>query len=685
MRSIVSGVAGSVRLKQLTAAGLTMAERHGKRLDKSGKARAVNDTPALTRTGLDLNELYRAHVEGAFIPSAKAKAMHMILQFPKELVDPTDASGMLDHARAYAERVFGPDAVFADRIDRDETNTQVVDLFIAPKYLKRTKRSEKLSVSMSRHLKKLAEKHGHPPLPQGIGRAMQDELFEYFRDVMKLGGVERGARKTYPGPDWKSAEQQRLEELEEIEGTLQRERVAVREQATELAERFEDLNARICELAEREQAIEAREQGLDSREWDLTGREARVEADQASAGAARQDADAAAQSVQADRRLLEFEQAETTRAQAERDASLDRRAEEADERERATSSALAAARIAQAAVDQARAEMDAALRAAVRFRDAAAAEAAEAKLLHDAARAERDKAASERDRLAAERSRLESEGALHEAQIALLARGVDDDAGLNLRLTDEGISMRAPGMRDAEREIFSQPWSVPMVRIARQLARALEQMRDRARQLLTRERAIEQREAAVVATEREIAYRRIAQRREHDSARADLERRSAAVRIEQERAASLMAIAEARRSASAEKEAAANAAVLRNQRWALALGAIDRNPDRAELTEANTIRLTEGVTAAEEPALAAVVGDRAPSWALSMIVQRLDLADSTRVAVEHEQQAKNAAERLAEMVQRAGPVLTAAEQEIATEAARLVRRLAPNDLEHRSR
>jgi hypothetical protein len=259
MKSVVSGVAGSVRLKQLNAAGLTTAEKHGKRLDQTGKTRAIDDTPPLTRTGLDLNALYTAHVEGAFIPKAKTKAMHMILQFPKNLVDPADAPGMLDHARAYVERVFGPDAIFGDRIDRDEKNKQVVDLFIAPKYVKRTKKGEKIAVSMTRDLKKLAEKHGHPPIPQGIGRAMQDELLEYFRDVMELDGVQRGAKKAFAGPDWKSAEQQRVEELEGIERDLGRERLTVQEAMIALAEKDAVLDAERQQIeAERAQVAEAR-------------------------------------------------------------------------------------------------------------------------------------------------------------------------------------------------------------------------------------------------------------------------------------------------------------------------------------------------------------------------------------------------------------------------------------------
>lgn len=267
MKSIVSGVAGSVRLKQLTAATLTMAENHGKRLDRTSKFRAVGDEKPLTRSGLNLNAQYDCHVRKGdeanevFIPKAKTKAMHVLIQFPKDLVDPADAAGMLDHARSFCERIFGTEAIFADRIDRDEKNKHVVDVFVAPKYRKRTKATEKDAVSMTKHLKKLAEKRGHPPIPPGIGRALQDELFEYLRDVMRLDGVERGAGKAFAGPDWKSAEQQRLEELEGIEKKLENERERVREAMAAVVRQRAALDIMRAEIAgEREQILAAAEE-----------------------------------------------------------------------------------------------------------------------------------------------------------------------------------------------------------------------------------------------------------------------------------------------------------------------------------------------------------------------------------------------------------------------------------------
>lgn len=223
MENSVAGIAGAVRIKQLTIAGLTRAEQHGKRLDATGQDRAINDEPPVTTTGLHLGTLYKEHVEGAFIPKAKAKAMHLIIQFPKGLVDGDNAVAMLGHARAFAATVFGDQSVFGDRVDRDEKSQHVVDLFIAPRYEKVTKRASKPAISMTRHLKTLAREHGHPPVPAGIGRAVQDAWFNYLRDEMGLAKVQRGIAKQYPGSDWKSAEQLRCEELEILKERAERE------------------------------------------------------------------------------------------------------------------------------------------------------------------------------------------------------------------------------------------------------------------------------------------------------------------------------------------------------------------------------------------------------------------------------------------------------------------------------
>lgn len=262
MENSVVGIAGAVRINQLTGSGLTRAEQHGKRLDATSRARAISVDPPITTSGLDLNRLYEEHVAGAFVPRAKAKAMHVILQFPKELTDGDAGEAMLENARTFAERVFGKDAIFADRVDRDEKSRHVVDLFVAPRYVKTTKRTSKIAVSLTRHLKALAIEYGHPPVPHGTGRALQDAWFEYLRDEVGLRDVQRGARKEFAGDDWKSAEQLRSEELAKLQATAEREIefgfAAGREVGLENAER-ESLRLK-DELRRREEELSAQAQ-----------------------------------------------------------------------------------------------------------------------------------------------------------------------------------------------------------------------------------------------------------------------------------------------------------------------------------------------------------------------------------------------------------------------------------------
>lgn len=220
MKKDVTGIAGAARIYQLTAKDLQKQEQHGKRLDLTGQGRAVYNALPVTTTGLDLQTLFDAHVSGAFIPQANSKAMHVLIQFPTALVDGEDAEFMLQHARRFCERVFGDQAIFADRVDRDEKGRHNVDVFVAPKYTKKTKHQSKTAVAMSRHLKLLAAEYKQTPSPRGTAIALQDALFEYFRDEMALTGVQRGNAKSLPGPDWRTPEQLRENELDEREAAL---------------------------------------------------------------------------------------------------------------------------------------------------------------------------------------------------------------------------------------------------------------------------------------------------------------------------------------------------------------------------------------------------------------------------------------------------------------------------------
>lgn len=63
--------------------------------------------------------------------------------------------------------------------------------------------------------------------------------------------------------------------------------------------------------------------------------------------------------------------------------------------------------------------------------------------------------------------------------------------------------------------------------------------------------------------------------------------------------------------------------------------------------------------------------ESAPPWAVALAAQRLDLADARREAENRERHAAYAAERLTDMIDKAGPVLTPAQQAMATDATRI--------------
>jgi len=205
VESPVAGRSGAVRIQRLGGVALAAAEAHGKRLDTNGRVRAITDAEPLSTTGLDLVRLYQTHAEGAKISKSGTKALHMVLQFPIELVNGDRADMMLSNARTFAYSVFGSAAVFADRVDRDEKSRHVVDLFIAPRYDKQTKRQTQKAISTTRHLKALAAAKGRAPTLRGQGQALQDAWHEYLRDQMLLD-VRRGEPKKRPGSDWQTPE-----------------------------------------------------------------------------------------------------------------------------------------------------------------------------------------------------------------------------------------------------------------------------------------------------------------------------------------------------------------------------------------------------------------------------------------------------------------------------------------------
>lgn len=644
MKNEVAGVAGAARIKNVDRAGLARAEKHGKRLDETGKSRAVNDEPPVTTTGLDLRTLFDRHIEGAFVPKAKSSAMHLLIQFPVDLVDGADAEYMLHHARAFAERVFGGEAIFADRVDRDETSQRVVDLFLAPRYMKTTKRESKPAVSTTLHLKLLAAKHGEKPLPFGYGRALQTALFEYMRDEMKLDGVERGKAKVVPGQDWKSAEQQRAEELAGLTAQAQ----------ADIDQAEQD------KAAVRTDRVEAERQQRD-RETAFLVRQAE---------AARQQGD------------REQALAERERRAAGREQELKTRDTATEERERAVAAreadgmmAVAQAEIARREADHARIAMNAALQAAQRNVEDSAGDRAAARKELTAAEADRARAAAERNANTTERNRIDVQRKLEEAQLALLSRGADDAAGLELRPSGDRFSMRKVKMRPHEQIAYEAGWSAPMMKLARRLADAMEQVRNHARRLLKREQELNDRDAALTAREQDDDRDRRARASEHAAALADLDQRARELDAREDAASVREAEADSRIADAAAREADAGREIVRHNRWALAVDAIIDHPDWIDVT-GNTIRLDRNAAATIDPKLVATLQETPPNWAMNVILARLDVADRHRLAEEHEADAARSRNQLTELVLRAGRVLSPDQQKVAVEVQTTVQRSA---------
>ncbi len=185
---------------------LWAAERHGQRKDWISQKRRVRDEEPIVWKTLDLMDAYKKHVKGARMNKAlKSPVLHHLFQFPVTMNGgerPTrdQAEALVRCARGYIERVYGKDACFAARMDRDERGHWVVDTFSTPKYQKRSKRARPNDpgvtwVSTTRHGKALCEKHRaeierrHEGKflngPRQVGIAMQSEWREYLNKRIK--------------------------------------------------------------------------------------------------------------------------------------------------------------------------------------------------------------------------------------------------------------------------------------------------------------------------------------------------------------------------------------------------------------------------------------------------------------------------------------------------------------------
>ena len=208
------------RIRPLNGPLLAAAEQHGRRLDKAAIRRKVRDDPSLTwvpegieEDPLALSDRLAEHVAGALVPKAKAKALHMLVKLPASVPVETvnDARAALALVVQFAQDTYGGNAVFSARMDRDERSLNSVDLFLAPRYVKVTKRKSQEAISLTRFGKLLAEKRGIEDRSdsakgsmQAQGSALQDEL----ADWLTAHGFEaqRGVAKDRDGDDWKTPE-----------------------------------------------------------------------------------------------------------------------------------------------------------------------------------------------------------------------------------------------------------------------------------------------------------------------------------------------------------------------------------------------------------------------------------------------------------------------------------------------
>lgn len=208
------------RIKPLNGPLLAAAEQHGRRLDAAAIRRKVRDDPSLTWTpdGVDgdplaLSDRLADHVAGALVPKAKAKALHMLVKLPASVPVETveDARAALALIVQFAQDSYGGNAVFSARMDRDERSLNSVDLFLAPRYLKVTKRKSEEAVSLTRFGKLLAKKRGIEDRSdsakgsmQAQGSALQDELADWL--TARGFEAQRGVAKDRDGDDWKTPE-----------------------------------------------------------------------------------------------------------------------------------------------------------------------------------------------------------------------------------------------------------------------------------------------------------------------------------------------------------------------------------------------------------------------------------------------------------------------------------------------
>jgi hypothetical protein len=435
------------RVNALTLGGvgeksLAAMEKHGKRRDHSSRARQVSRRRPIVHGTLDLRAAYDRHVDGARSNAALNKpVLHMLMKFPDAcLSDGPDTPApyrglserdrkklMMEQAVAFADRCYGGNAVFAGRVDRDESGELNVDVFMTPRYVKRTKTGKESEwISTTKHGKELAEKHGDAIRrrmkkgddltgPRAVGIALQEELRLFHLEVNGIETVREPKIGRRPDrraiEDWQAT---RDAEAAAVVARLEAAEAAVAAADAAADQIMADMDAE----AARTEAAELRRVAIEAAEFDAAAIRAAAARDAAAVrdrtkaieaeaekvrAAAQADADAAAKTKKdAEAEAVAIRAAAATdaaaAAQAKREAEAARRAEKT-----AQGIATAAAEAAEKIRDNV-----AAIRAAAVL-DVEATKAAKAAAEADAAasRADRDAAGKELAAAATIRQRLE--------------------------------------------------------------------------------------------------------------------------------------------------------------------------------------------------------------------------------------------------------------------------------------
>lgn len=238
------------------------AELHGKRLDETSKSRKISDDAPLLVGGLNLQELYAAHVGTAKADKrTKWPVHHWLFQWPVDLnPTPEMQQRMIDISTKFANDTLGGRAVFAARLDRDESNKHVVDVFCTPLVEKFNVKSGEKSdwIQTSKHLKALCSKHEseirrrYPTIkditsPRCQGIALQSEWRNHLRSLGYEIDEKRPKRRG--ASDWKPPEaikaeheaKAQLEALKDRETALRASEAALDDQKHLVAEVYDAL------------------------------------------------------------------------------------------------------------------------------------------------------------------------------------------------------------------------------------------------------------------------------------------------------------------------------------------------------------------------------------------------------------------------------------------------------------